>query len=630
MINRAFVLTMALMLVPAAAQAGTYWVSPGGAASWASCESATPLDGAAACSLATANANAAAGDTVTLRAGTYVGGEIRPAQSGTSDAERIVYESHGDEQVVLQESAYGIYIYKQSYITVDGIDIVDARRFMRIYAGHYNIISHCDFDQRSPESGDWAGAIIADDMNDDTDSSENSTHNWVHHCSFFRWVYGAFDEHRGALLNIGNDQAAGDDSAYNLVEDNTFAYGGHHTLGVYANYNVIRNNYIHNETNPDGWDFEGYRGAITEGPSAGRCLYEGNRFGFSGASGMALRSRENIFRFNTFYHNGSGAIQTVSNQAGIDYADYNYIYHNTFYHNGHLADYSGFQGGMYFSSWSGQSPVGNVVKNNIFHDNMNGSVSYDGTVEPQTIESNWDEEGAPLFVDVTTAVDPMIYPPALPDLHLQEDSPCVDRGSFLTAVASADDTGTSFQVEDPAYFMDGWGIVEADRIQLEGQSESVSVTAIDYDTATITVDGELSWTRGQGVGLAYAGAAPDLGAYEYGVSSLCSEQGGECCSASERCTGGEYAEALDCGSRCCVSGSCEAVPGAGGRGQAGSGPGAAPDEGNGESDGGCGCRLASPTSRSGMVAFGIWLLGVALLGWQRRRRPGNSRLRRAR
>jgi len=88
---------------------------------------------------------------------------------------------------------------------------------------------------------------------------------------------------------------------------------------------------------------------------------------------MALRSAHNIFRFNTFYQNGSGGIQVVSSAAGVDHADYNRIYHNSFYHNGQQATDPGFQGGMYFANWSGQSPVGNVVKNNIFYDNKNGN-----------------------------------------------------------------------------------------------------------------------------------------------------------------------------------------------------------------------------------------------------------------
>jgi len=58
-----------------------YWVSPTGAAAWADAHSSTPLLGKACSSLATANVNASAGDTVFLRGGTY-GTGIRPSRSG--------------------------------------------------------------------------------------------------------------------------------------------------------------------------------------------------------------------------------------------------------------------------------------------------------------------------------------------------------------------------------------------------------------------------------------------------------------------------------------------------------------------------------------------------------------------
>lgn len=511
----ALALLACALCFPNEAFAGTYWVSSDGAATWANCEGTTPLGGADGCSLATANTNAVAGDTVNLRAGTYSGQTIEPENSGASDNDRVVFTNYNDEEVTITDSAYGIYIYKQSYITVNGIRFVSLRRFMRIYASHYITISYCDFDIRSPDSGDWSGAIIADDYADNTPASENSTHNWVHHCTFYRWVYGAYDEHRGALLNLGTDQSEGDDSSYNLIEDNFFAYGGHHTIGVYSQFNVIRNNYIHNETNPANWDFEGYRGAITEGPSAGRCLYEGNRFGFSDGSGLALRTSYNILRFNQFYHNGSGGIQVVANNpTNGDQADYNYIYHNTFYHNGHLATYSGFQGGMYFSNWGGLDPVGNVVKNNIFYDNRNGSITYDGSFDPPLIESNWDQNSVdPGFVDLSSTDPDNAY---LPDLHLDPTSPARDQGAWLTTITSAGGSGNSFTVADANYFMDGWTIVEGDLIQLEGQTQRARITQVDYGTNTITVDTSLTFTTGQGVGMAYVDTARDQGAFEIG------------------------------------------------------------------------------------------------------------------
>jgi hypothetical protein len=579
----------------------TYWVSPEGAAAWNDCAGPTPLQGESACSLATANGNAQAGDTIYLRQGTYSGPVIEPANSGTSDDNRIVYSNHADEEVIVRDSAYGIYIYKRSYITVNGIRFTELRRFMRIYASHYITISYCHFDQRSADSGDWAGAIIADDFNDDTDASENSTHNWVHHCSFTRWVYGAWDEHRGALLNLGNDQSAGDDSSYNLVEDNVFAYGGHHTLGVYSQLNVIRNNTIHNETNPANWDYEGYRGAITEGPSAGRCLYQGNRFGFSLGSGMALRSPNNIFRFNQFYNHGAGGIQVVSNAVGIDHADRNRIYHNSFFHNGHAETYSGFQGGMYFANWSDQSPVGNVVKNNIFYDNMNGSVSYDGNVEPQVVENNWDQNDVdPGFVDLSGS-DP--DDPDRPDLHLDPDSPAKDQGAWLTTVTSADGSGNSFAVADASYFMDGWGIVEGDLVQLAGQTQTARITHVELATNTLTLDTNLIFSSGQGVSLAYEGLAPDLGAFE--IPDDVVPDGG-----TDGDDGGSVPDAGDSTADADAGGSDPD------QADARNGDGDPPDP-SGSIDGACGCGGPGPGASLGLVLL------LAAAACRRRERGGS-------
>ena len=492
-----------------------YWVSPDGQAAWTACKGALPMNGASACALSTANTNAVAGDTIYLRGGTYANQEIRPSNSGTSDSNRIVYTSYNQENATIRDSAYGIYIYKKSYITVNGINFYNLRRFMRIYAGHYNTISYCNFDTRSAQSGDWVGALIADDYNDSTPASENSTYNWVHHCTFYRWVYGSYAEHRGGLLDIGSwEESPVDESYYNLIEDNIFAYGGHHTLGVYSKYNVIRNNYFHNETNPANWAYEGYRDSITEGPSGGYNLYEGNRFGFSGASGLALRTPYNLLRFNLFYHSDSGGLQVVSSAAGQDHADYNRIYRNTFYHNGHQESDPGFQGGIYFANWSGQSPVGNIVKGNVFYNNKNGAVTYEGVVNPQVVEDNWDQNSIdPKFVDPSGS-DP--NNPNLPDLHLQADSPCIDAGAYPTWITSAYGSGTQFQVADARYFMDGWGIpgVQGDEIQLAGGQRG-RIMDVVYGTNLITVDRVLTWTRNQGISLAYEGAAPDLGAYEF-------------------------------------------------------------------------------------------------------------------
>jgi hypothetical protein len=515
--NNMFLLSQtAVFIAIACAYAAVHYVSPSGTATWTqSIDKNTP------CSLPTANTNSSAGDTVYLRGGAYSNiGSISPAYSGTSENSRIVYCNYQNEKTTISDASDGIYLYKKSYITVSGIDFENLNRFLRIYAGHYNTIAYCTFNQRKSTSGEWAGGIIADDFNDTTPASENSTYNWVHHCAFYRWVYGAYTGHRGGLLDIGSwERYPVDESYYNLIEYNTFAYGGHHTLGIYSRFNVIRNNYFHNETSTAQWAFAGYRDAITEGPVGGYCLYEYNRFAFAdSASGLALRTHHNMLRFNMFYHNGLGGIQAVRSDTA-DCADSNHIYNNDFYRNGYQADYSGFSGGLYFCDWGNGDPTGNAIKNNIFYDNKGGAITTDAVATPQVAERNW-QSGDPLFVNDESAPDTLA--PSLPDFHLQATSRCIDSGTFLTRIITPAGNGQQFQLEDAAYFMNGWGIpgVAGDEIQLWGTIQKARVTSVNYQTNTVSVDKNLAWTQNQGVCLAYQGSAPDLGAYEYGGNAI--------------------------------------------------------------------------------------------------------------
>ena len=494
--------------------AGTYWVSPDGKASWQNAESPTPLTGTSACSLVIASDNARAGDTVYLRAGDYVGQEIRPRRSGSSDDERIVFSNYEDEKAVISESQ-GIFVLKQSHITVKGIEFRSMKTFFRIFGSHHINIEHCVFDGRSQNDGQWAGGLICEDRVNRVPDPEDSTHNRVAHCKFFRWYWQAEIGDRGALFDIGIISSPTDKSSHNIIEHNEFAYGGHHCLGVFSQNNVIRGNYFHNETDPKEWDYPGYRGAVTQGSAAGRNLWEGNRFGFCDQAGLGLRSSHNILRRNFFYLNKQGGLQVVSNAqypGNRDAADFNRIYHNTFYRNGHRERNPDFQGGIYFANWRQVSPKGNVIRNNLFYDNRNGQVSMESRVDgPQVIDNNWDNSNDPLFVDTR---DGGPHDSGKPILRLQNNSPAKDQGTWLTKVVSPSGEGTSFQVADAGFFMDGWDLIDGDRIQLEGQDAVASIQSVDYTTNTIVVDRELDYIQGQGVAVAYAGSAPELGAFE--------------------------------------------------------------------------------------------------------------------
>jgi MYXO-CTERM domain-containing protein len=153
--------------------------------------------------------------------------------------------------------------------------------------------------------------------------------------------------------------------------------------------------------------------------------------------------------------------------------------------------------------------------------------------------------------------------------------------------------GTEIPVADASYFSDGFGVVDGDRIQLEGETARLQIVSIDYGQNLLTVDTDATWSDGQGVGLPYQGPAPDIGAFEYG------EEGGG--GVGPGGTGG-------------TAGSGGTGGTAAGGSAASGGAAATPDSGD---DGGCGCRL-SADHRS----VGRWVLLTLALGlaWRRRRR----------
>jgi hypothetical protein len=128
------------------------------------------------------------------------------------------------------------------------------------------------------------------------------------------------------------------------------------------------------------------------------------------------------------------------------------------------------------------------------------------------VAGNWDEQGDPGFVDLSGTADPFDF--GVFDFHLAAASPCIDGGEFLTVTTNAGASATVLDLEDAGYFSDGAGLVEGDMLQLEGQTQAVAVSAIDYDARTITLAEPLTWEAGTGVSLPYFGARPDQGAYE--------------------------------------------------------------------------------------------------------------------
>ena len=478
------------------------------------------------CTVDQANATLVAGDTVLIRAGTYTGETIDPASSGTEGA-RITYMAHADEAVTFTGSVYCVRIDDASHISILDIDFLDCERNLYITNSHHVNVGRCTFDNPAGPTT-WAGSRIRQD----------STNNRIHDCTFSRYGEqsgspGSYDDH-ACILDIGNDNEV-DESDRNLIVNCTFFHGGHHILGVYANRNIIRGNTFHNEN----W-YDCHRSSIgglcgnrnvilnTSDPDMNvRNVIEENMIVFSGvppdqdtSTGLSVRTRWNIIRRNTFYHNDASGVALSNDGASTNNASGNHIYQNVFFHNGYplFTDWDPQKSGLLLARWVDDSAhlpmTGVAIRNNIFHQNqLHGIYYYHVDETEQVVSDNWEEEGDPGFVSVSGTPDPTDF--TLYDFRLQGSSPCIDGGGFLTVTTSPGTDSTTLEVEDPGYFTDGEGLVSGDMIQLEGQDIAVLVTDVDHAAGTLTLDTPLTWTEGTGVGLPYFGSGPDQGAHEY-------------------------------------------------------------------------------------------------------------------
>ena len=105
---------------------------------------------------------------------------------------------------------------------------------------------------------------------------------------------------------------------------------------------------------------------------------------------------------------------------------------------------------------------------------------------------------------------------------LSAGSPAIDAGGFLTTVAAAVSpcVPTKLRVQDARYFIDGYGMVPGDTIRIGALTRQVM--AVDYANNELTLDtSALGVTVGTPVSYPYVGAAPDIGACEFGVAGIC-------------------------------------------------------------------------------------------------------------
>jgi len=305
-----------------------------------------------------------------------------------------------------------------------------------------------------------------------------------------------------------------------------------------ADHLIYRNNRIFNEGDPSrGFNGSGDHGIYVSDNSES-IVAEGNTIektaGFGihlwNSHGVPNTTRNVILRKNTIINNAASGI-TV---AGLTYQNI-YIYNNTIYeepvpyaaiHNSAGNDTVTFHNGGTFShirilnnigyGYSARASFSQdnhadftslILDYNLWTNLTNSArtIKWDSTF--YTLASYRAATGQDAHA---ITGDPRFVNAAGRDFTLQATSPGINTGTFLTTTVGPG-SGTILRVADAGYFMDGFGLVTGDMIQV-GSNSPVQITSINYGTNAITVARSISWTNGQGVSLPYSGARPDMGA----------------------------------------------------------------------------------------------------------------------
>ena len=236
----------------------------------------------------------------------------------------------------------------------------------------------------------------------------NSTNNYIHH-NIMHGI-GGFTSQDGQdgspIMQIGNDTGSTEPNNHNnTVEYNHMYNGGHHVLGVNMGlYQVVRYNYVHNESWFDDSSYSGncaaqencgYRVMSTSSDYGGYSLFEGNYIGYGAqygggnlgqggsGSGLSIGSSNNIIRQNSFLGNVLYGMRLSSSLHPV--VTDNMIYNNTFYKNGYSLDASG----------ATENPITDDITDNartgFKYDDTDETKIYDNVLKNNLFYSNWSE-----------------------------------------------------------------------------------------------------------------------------------------------------------------------------------------------------------------------------------------------
>ncbi len=331
---------------------------------------------------------------------------------------------------------------------------------------------------------------------------------------------------------------------YNLIEGNTFGYtswplnGNAQAMEFSGQKTIVRNNIFNNPVTSQYPDAAGR--AITLRWGGSKTYWDENRQAVMGQGHEAGFVYDNKFFNNTLYGYDWLKTSVPSEDIMDDFPDYapmtweknwenysetwkfdNNLFKNNIFSEGRLVDHKNW-GNYQMNEGEGVQVflTGNIdntqfINNNFYSTSFNSDhliynhvdYKYQDPKTPNHYNQNFSSWSGNL------QQDPLFT--STESFELQSNSSMIDSGSFLTTTASSG-SGNTIRVNDANYFYDGFGIdgEVGDTIQLEGQTTTARIIDVNYDTNNITINKSLSWSANQGIGLAYNGNAPDIGANE--------------------------------------------------------------------------------------------------------------------
>ncbi|HIH32253.1 TPA: hypothetical protein HA235_06105 [Candidatus Woesearchaeota archaeon] len=487
------------------------------------------------------------GDSVIISSGTYTG-PITPDNNGSSESTRITFRAAPGANVIIN-GGWGADLTGKSYITVSGINM-NAAHYVQLSHSNHIIVENGEFIGTYSNPGiqmrSTSYAIIRnnkvvgynDGYQDLIEIVGSSHHNLIEHN---RLEQGS---HTCLIMN-GNSNYNDKDPNHNIIRSNYFLNDWHHCINdqIGVNYNLFEGNFFAKCGSGDKNSAQDTRSYSDSAGDAGQwqsqerygiarfntVMYSGERqaeaaaFGASGGGNTIPRPDGyqdyvgNAIYHNVFYMNYDKAFNLgiYYRPAGNDLGTYrdNIFKNNILYANGIDPHASGEVAIGYFRYWAeGNSvppyPSGDVWANNII-ENVNEKI-LDYTHNEYTLSQA--SAVSQLTFSQNIGGDPRFANPSSHDFSLQATSPAINAGVCLTTVKTSG-SGTSVVVIDARYFIDGWGIVGPDMIQIG--NDVVNVTAVNYDSDVLTVSRSISYSAGECVSFPYSGPSPDIGVYEY-------------------------------------------------------------------------------------------------------------------